>query len=280
MANGSWLPVELDVLNLIGDPPVGGLVIAVHDVSRWKTLEAALTDLAFHDPLTQLPNRALFIDRLEHALGRRRRHTRGTAVLFVDLDDFKTVNDSLGHVDADALIGDGRRTAPGVDPARGHARPPRAATSSPSCSTTSTRPTPCTVARRILAALEAPFVLSQRSIRIGGSIGIAHTAAGLTTSSDLLRAADIAMYHAKEAGKNQVAVFDASMQDASSERLSLGIDLRGAVERGEFVLHYQPIVALPDRDGRRRWRRWSAGSIPSAGSSRPPSSSRSPRRPA
>src|SRR6185369_17719524 len=103
------------------------------------------------------------------------------------------------------------------------------------------------VARRILDALEAPFVLSQRSIRIGGSIGIAHTASGLTTSSDLLRAADIAMYHAKEAGKNQFAVFDPSMQDASSERLSLGIDLRGAVERGEFIVEYQPIVSLPEQ---------------------------------
>jgi diguanylate cyclase (GGDEF)-like protein/PAS domain S-box-containing protein len=247
MADGTWLPVELQVVNLIDDRSVGGLVVAVHDISRWKTLEADLTDLAFHDSLTQLPNRALFIDRLEHALGRRRRHTRGTGVLFVDLDDFKTVNDSLGHVDADAalaMVAERLLASIRPDDTPGRLGGDEFAVLLDDVDEADAS----TVARRILVALEAPFVLSQRSIRIGGSIGIAHTAAGLTTSSDLLRAADIAMYHAKEAGKNQVAVFDESMQDASSERLSLGIDLRGAVERGEFILHYQPIVALPDRN--------------------------------
>jgi diguanylate cyclase (GGDEF)-like protein len=246
MANGNWLPVELDIVNLIADPTVGGLVIGIHDVSRWKTLEADLTDLAFHDSLTHLPNRALFIDRLEHALGRRRRHTRGTGVLFVDLDDFKTVNDSLGHVDADAalaMVAERLLASIRPDDTSGRLGGDEFAVLLDDVDEADAG----AVARRILEALEAPFVLSQRSIRIGGSIGIAHTAAGLTTSSDLLRAADIAMYHAKEAGKNQFAVFDVSMQDASSERLSLGIDLRGAVDRGEFVVHYQPIVALPDR---------------------------------
>ena len=246
MANGNWLPVELDIVNLIADPTVGGLVVGIHDVSRWKTLEADLTDLAFHDSLTHLPNRALFIDRLEHALGRRRRHTRGTGVLFVDLDDFKTVNDSLGHVDADAalaMVAERLLASIRPDDTPGRLGGDEFAVLLDDVDEADAS----AVARRVLEALEAPFVLSQRSIRIGGSIGIAHTAAGLTTSSDLLRAADIAMYHAKEAGKNQVAVFDVSMQDASSDRLSLGIDLRGAVDRGEFILHYQPIVALPDR---------------------------------
>jgi diguanylate cyclase (GGDEF)-like protein/PAS domain S-box-containing protein len=244
--DGTWLPVELDIVNLTDDPTVGGLLVAVHDVSRWKLLEASLTDLAFHDALTRLPNRALFINRLEHALGRRRRHTRGTGVLFVDLDDFKTVNDSLGHVDADAalmMVADRLLASIRPDDTPGRLGGDEFAVLLDDVDEADAE----VVAQRILRALEAPFVLSQRSIRIGGSIGIAHTAAGLLSSSDLLRAADIAMYHAKEAGKNQVAVFDASMQDASSERLSLGIDLRGAIDRGEFVLHYQPIVALPDR---------------------------------
>jgi len=104
MGGGDWLAVELDVANLAADRDVGGLVVSMHDVTRWKVLEEALTELAFHDSLTHLPNRALFIDRLEHALGRRRRHARGSAVLFVDLDDFKTVNDSLGHVEADTVL--------------------------------------------------------------------------------------------------------------------------------------------------------------------------------
>ena len=104
MADGRWLPVELEVANLASDPSVLGLVVSIHDMTRWRTLEDSLTQLAFHDLLTRLPNRALFIDRLEHSLGRRRRHARGTAVLFVDLDDFKTVNDALGHVEADAVL--------------------------------------------------------------------------------------------------------------------------------------------------------------------------------
>ncbi len=104
MADGAWLSVELEIANLAADPTVHGLVVSIHDVTRWRALEDSLTQLAFHDSLTRLPNRALFIDRLEHALGRRRRHARGTAVLFVDLDDFKTVNDALGHVEADAVL--------------------------------------------------------------------------------------------------------------------------------------------------------------------------------
>src|SRR6185369_17871837 len=171
---------------------------------------------------------------------------RGTGVLFVDLDDFKTVNDSLGHVDADAaltMVADRLLASIRPEDTPGRLGGDEFAVLLDDVDEADAS----AVARRILDALEAPFVLSQRSIRIGGSIGIAHTAAGPTTSSELLRAADIAMYQAKEAGKNQVAVFDATMQDASSERLSLGIDLRGAVERGEFIVEYQPIVSLPEQ---------------------------------
>ncbi|HEX5823458.1 MAG TPA: extracellular solute-binding protein [Candidatus Limnocylindrales bacterium] len=245
MGNGDWLSVELDVANLAADPDVAGLVVSIHDVTRWKVLEESLTQLAFHDSLTHLPNRALFIDRLEHALGRRRRHASGTAVLFVDLDDFKTVNDSLGHVEADAvlaLVAERLLAAIRPEDTAGRLGGDEFAILLDDVDEEHA----ATVAARALAALEPPFVLAQRQIRIGGSIGIAHSAAGLTRSTDMLRAADIAMYHAKESGKNQYRLFDPSMQDASTERLSLGVDMRGAVERGEFILHYQPIVNLPD----------------------------------
>jgi diguanylate cyclase (GGDEF)-like protein/PAS domain S-box-containing protein len=245
MGNGTWLPVELDVANLSANPDVAGLVLSIHDVTRWKLLADELTELAFHDPLTRLPNRALFIDRLEHALGRRRRHARGTAVLFVDLDDFKTVNDALGHVEADAALAMvAARLLASIRPedTAGRLGGDEFAILLDDVDEADAS----TVAARVLSALEAPFVLPERSIRIGGSIGIAHSAAGLTRSTDMLRAADVAMYHAKESGKNQFRLFDPSMQDASTERLSLGVDMRGAVERGEFILHYQPIVQLPD----------------------------------
>jgi diguanylate cyclase (GGDEF)-like protein/PAS domain S-box-containing protein len=245
MGSGEWLSVELDIANLAADQNVGGLVVSIHDVTRWRVLEEALTQLAFHDSLTHLPNRALFIDRLEHALGRRRRHARGTAVLFVDLDDFKTVNDSLGHVEADtvlAMVAERLQAAIRPEDTAGRLGGDEFAILLDDVDEDHA----ANVAARALVALEAPFVLPQRQIRIGGSIGIAHSSAGLTRSTDMLRAADIAMYHAKESGKNQFRLFDPSMQDASTERLSLGVDMRGAVERGEFVLHYQPIVSLPD----------------------------------
>jgi diguanylate cyclase (GGDEF)-like protein/PAS domain S-box-containing protein len=245
MGSGDWLSVELDIANLAADRNVGGLVVAIHDVTRWRVLEEALTQLAFHDSLTHLPNRALFIDRLEHALGRRRRHARGTAVLFVDLDDFKTVNDSLGHVEADtvlAMVAERLQGAIRPEDTAGRLGGDEFAILLDDVDEDHV----ANVAARALAALEEPFVLPQRQIRIGGSIGIAHSSAGLTRSTDMLRAADIAMYHAKESGKNQFRLFDPSMQDASTERLSLGVDMRGVVERGEFILHYQPIVSLPD----------------------------------
>jgi diguanylate cyclase (GGDEF)-like protein/PAS domain S-box-containing protein len=245
MGNGGWLAVELDVANLAADQDVGGLVVSVHDVTRWKVLEEALTQLAFHDSLTHLPNRALFIDRLEHALGRRRRHARGSAVLFVDLDDFKTVNDSLGHVEADtvlAMVAERLLATIRPEDTAGRLGGDEFAILLDDVDEEHA----ATVAARVLAALEEPFVLAERAIRLGGSIGIAHSSSGLTRSTDMLRAADIAMYHAKESGKNQFRLFDPSMQDASTERLSLGVDMRGAVERGEFILHYQPIVSLPD----------------------------------
>jgi diguanylate cyclase (GGDEF)-like protein/PAS domain S-box-containing protein len=245
MADGAWLPVELEIANLAADPTVHGLVVSIHDVTRWRALEDSLTQLAFHDSLTRLPNRALFIDRLEHALGRRRRHARGTAVLFVDLDDFKTVNDALGHVEADAVL------AMVAERLLGSIRPEDTAgrlggDEFAILLDDVDEEDASLVAARVLSALEAPFVLPERAIRLGGSIGIAHSSAGLTRSTDMLRAADVAMYHAKESGKNQFRLFDASMQDASIERLSLGVDMRGAVERDEFILHYQPIVALPE----------------------------------
>ncbi len=245
MANGDWLSVELGVLNLSRGRADAGLALSIHDVTRWKILEEELTKLAFHDSLTHLPNRALFIDRLEHALGRRRRHARGTAVLFVDLDDFKTVNDALGHVEADtvlAMVAERLLAAIRPEDTAGRFGGDEFAILLDDVDEEDAS----TVAARVLSVLEAPFALPQRDIWIGGSIGIAHSSAGLARSTDMLRAADVAMYLAKEAGKNQFRLFDPSMQATSSERLSLGVDMRGAIEREEFVIHYQPIVGLPD----------------------------------
>lgn len=208
------------------------------------TLEDELTWQAFHDQLTGLPNRALFLDRLEHALHRRHADSRSVAVLLLDLDDFKTVNDSLGHVEGDLLIS----LAAG-----------RLATSVRAQDTAARLggdefalllddldlDEVIVIAERILDAFSTPFELTERAVRIGVSVGIALGSPRLETPKEMVRAADLAMYAAKANGKDQYRLFEEAMLEASLERLRLLIDIRGAVERGEFCVQYQPVVLLP-----------------------------------
>jgi diguanylate cyclase (GGDEF)-like protein/PAS domain S-box-containing protein len=246
--DGRLLAVDVVATNVDGaDADEGGLVLTMHDVSRWKSLQEQLTRQAFHDPLTALPNRALYIDRLDHALGRQQRHAKGIAVLFLDLDDFKTVNDSLGHGAGDRLIEDvAQRLLRSIRPGDTAAR--LGGDEFALLLEDVDEGQAAAVATRVLGEFEQPFDLGDRSLLVGASIGIALSSDDLLTSSDLLRAADTAMYVAKDAGKGQYRTFEPSMHRASTERLRLGADLRGAVERGELVVHYQPIVDLPGGD--------------------------------
>jgi diguanylate cyclase (GGDEF)-like protein/PAS domain S-box-containing protein len=245
--DGRLLAVDVVATDVQDDGVEDGIVLTMHDVSRWKSLEEQLTRQAFHDPLTSLPNRALYIDRLDHALGRQGRHAKGIAVLFLDLDDFKTVNDSLGHGAGDRLIEDvARRLLRSVRPGDTAAR--LGGDEFALLLEDVDEGQAAAVATRVLTELEQPFDLGDRSLLVGASIGIALSSDELDTSSDLLRAADTAMYVAKDAGKGHYRTFEPSMHRASTERLRLGADLRGAVERGELVVHYQPIVDLPGRE--------------------------------
>ncbi|HET7488400.1 MAG TPA: EAL domain-containing protein [Acidimicrobiales bacterium] len=242
-ADTSWVDVELIVDNLLGDPNVGGLVATLRDVSERKALERTLTHQAFHDGLTGLANRALFVDRVGHALRRRETDSRALAVLFLDLDDFKTVNDSLGHVVGDELL---RGVAGRLD--------------------TCVRPSDTTarlggdefaillegmtvgnegvvVARRILEALRQPFDLGGKAVEVHASIGIAPVTDNLEPE-DLLRNADIAMYAAKTRGKDGYEVFEPRMLEAAARRLDLKATLQRAVDEDELLLHYQPLVDL------------------------------------
>jgi diguanylate cyclase (GGDEF)-like protein/PAS domain S-box-containing protein len=242
--DGRWLTVEAIATDHRHDPAVGGMVLTMHDVSKWKALEEQLTHQAFHDPLTGLPNRALYVDRLEQALGRRRRHAKGAAVLFLDLDDFKIVNDSQGHVEGDTLLRlAAARLAETIRPGDTAAR--FGGDEFALLLEEVDEDEAAAVARRVLDALDRPFQLTERSMRVGVSIGIAMSSSVLRTATDLLRVADIAMYSAKDSGKGQYRVFHDSMQQATADRLRLGVDLRAALERNEFVIHYQPIVQLP-----------------------------------
>jgi diguanylate cyclase (GGDEF)-like protein/PAS domain S-box-containing protein len=225
-----------------------GMIGVSTDISERKALEAELERRASHDPLTDLPNRNAFVDRLDDALRRTRRKedSPDVGVLFMDLDGFKTINDSLGHEAGDRLlvavarrIGDQLRSDDVlarfggdefavllenvVDPSEA-----------------------IRVTQRIAEALRESFKVSEHRVSVSTSLGIAFGSAHTTDPQGMLRDADTAMYRAKEQGPGRYEVFDPAMQARAQERLRLEAELGRAVERGEFVLHYQPIVSLRD----------------------------------
>jgi diguanylate cyclase (GGDEF)-like protein len=207
-----------------------------------RAVEATVHE-ALHDSLTGLPNRSLFLDRMRHALARAERGRAPVAVLFCDLDGFKTVNDSLGHRTGDRLlVSVAERLTECLRPADTIARlggdefavlleelrePGDAARA----------------AQRLLDSLRAPFELRGREFFISASIGIA---AGTGDAETLLRDADLAMYRAKSRGKGRYAVYEPSMHTAIVERLELEVDLKRALEREELAVVYQPIFSLTD----------------------------------
>jgi len=199
---------------------------------------------AFHDPLTDLPNRALFIDRLELGLSRVQRSKSKLAVLFLDIDRFKIVNDSLGHAAGDELLREvAGRIVVSIRPGDTAARfggDEFAILLEDVEGVESAE----MVALRILGALRAPLTVAGRDVFISASIGLATDAA---SAGDMIRDADLAMYRAKAEGKGRHAVFEPAMHVAVVERADLEADLQRVIEREELVLHYQPIVALGNR---------------------------------
>lgn len=247
------------------------------DVTKPKTLEESLRYQALHDPLTGLPNRTLFTDRLEHALSLTSRQTRLIAVLFVDLDDFKVVNDSLGHEAGDTLLVAvaerlGACLRPEDTVARFGGDEFAVLLEDIMVASDATR-----AAGRIVEGLRKPFVVEGREISISPSIGIVSATSSHDRLKDLLRKADIVMYEAKAKGKARYEVFDPTMNVRALERLELENDLRRAIERGELRVHYQPKVLVSTG---RLWapRHWCAGNTPSEACYRRRRSSRSQRR--
>lgn len=238
---------ERDSLPQWIDGEVVGRVWSFRDVTDNRRLQNQLTHQAFHDPLTGLANQALFRDRVDHAATRLQRHGGQLAVMFIDLDDFKTVNDSLGHSAGDALlmIVSDRLTSclrAGDTAARLGGDEFAVLMDELNDANEAT-----TVAERILASLQEPVLLDALQIRTTASIGIAYGSSG-AGSHEMLRNADLAMYTAKAGGKNCARVFEREMHRAAVDRLDFEAHLRGAAERGELVVHYQPIHEL--RSGR------------------------------
>jgi diguanylate cyclase (GGDEF)-like protein/PAS domain S-box-containing protein len=241
-ADGTWRMIEATAKNLLDDPAVDGIVVNYRDITERRALEEQLRHQALHDSLTGLANRWLFLDRLERALDRAERGAQPVAVLYLDLDDFKSINDHLGHSEGDRLL-----VAVAEE------------------LTAATRPSD-TVARlggdefgilieaglaeaqqaadRILERLGTLQADGRRDVRARASIGIAMQALDGADAEELLRQADIAMYAAKARGGDRHVTYEPILYDATVARMDLKADLRGALERGELHVAYQPIVDL------------------------------------
>jgi diguanylate cyclase (GGDEF)-like protein/PAS domain S-box-containing protein len=262
-----WLTI-----NLIRDEtgaPIAYVGIS-SDITDVKQAEERLHRLAYYDPLTGLPNRSLFLDQLERSLVRGQRYGLRVALLFIDLDRFKYVNDAMGHSTGDVLLTEvARRIASKVRKADTVCRIggdeftvilDRIRRSEDAA----------VIAQSIIEEVDMPFTLNGQEVFIGASIGIAIYPYDESTAEGLTRKADAAMYHAKTAGRNSFRFVSGQTDAVSQSRLSLESELRRAQERGEFLLHYQPLVSI---DGNRvlgaealiRWRRPGTGELASPG---------------
>jgi diguanylate cyclase (GGDEF)-like protein/PAS domain S-box-containing protein len=243
-----WSYVESLSTNLLDDPNVGGIVVTTRNVNERKSLEKQLTHQAFHDPLTNLANRVLFRDRVEHALARAKRQKAQVAVMFLDLDNFKNINDSLGHATGDSLLKTITerlqscvRTTDTVARLGGDEFAILLEDTEQPCNAV-------VVSDRVLEILEQPITLANREVIVGMSIGIAVSQNGVETADEILRNADVAMYIAKEEGKGCYAIFKSEMHTKIIERMELEEDLRQAIEQEQFLLNYQPIVRLDTQE--------------------------------
>ena len=241
--------VELSAMGMYRSKPDGkqefvGTYGVARDVSERKQAEATITYQAYHDQLTSLPNRTLFHDRLGQAMVQAKRHGQSMAVMFLDLDRFKVVNDTLGHQIGDALL---------------QAVAQRLKACLREGDTLSriggdefmlllplihSRENVILIAEKVLAALKAPFNIDGNEIFIGVSIGIALYPEDGDSRETLIKHADIAMYHAKDHGRNNFKFFTNELNKALSGRLSVENDMRHALQEGQFQVYYQPQVEM------------------------------------
>ncbi len=250
------------------DNPTGsaGLIAMLQDITERRALEAQLTWQAYHDPLTNLANRALFRERVDRALTQRDATPGTVAVLFLDLDNFKTINDSMGHAAGDLLLFEvGRRL---LNATRGCDTVARLGGDEFAILIDNVRAaSDCVrVAERILHSMQTPVQLDGAEVTVSTSIGIVRDA-GDETADDILRNADVAMYNAKQRGKGRHSLFEPGMHDKAVERLRLQTDLRTAIENNEITLCFQPIVWLEDSkpcgfEALARWTHPEFGSVP------------------
>ena len=271
-ADGDCVTVSLTGIPMLtqeDDRRVIGLYGVARDISERKRAEEIISFQAYHDQLTHLPNRVLFKDRLELAIAQAQRRTGALAVMFIDVDRFKLVNDTFGHAEGDALL---RAIATRLSSTlrRGDTLARLGGDEFTVLLPDINQPEDAEViARKVLAALSPPIALSQGQFRATVSIGVALFPRDGSTAEELTRHADVAMYQVKRSGKNAYRFFDPDLNTRHRDRIALENDLRSALARNELELHYQPQVSLVERrivglEALLRWQHPVLGQVPPA----------------
>ncbi len=243
-SDGATRSCQVTLRNLQHEPGIEGIILHCRDITERKEFEGQLSHQAFHDALTGLPNRVLFVERLKGALLRSERSGRRTAVAFLDLDGFKDINDSLGHESGDELLNEvAQRLRDGVRSADTVARMGGDEFTLLLEEVTDPAQT-MEIIGRLCQRIAEPIMVRGHQVVVSASIGVTFNNPEMNGPEDMLRDADTAMYWAKSHGKNRSVVFDTSMNHLALERLEMLAEIRQALETKEFRVFYQPIVDL------------------------------------